>query len=321
MRALVLGATGHIGNAMVRELLHSGHCVSVVSTRANPAANLAGLAVRYIHGDIDAPHMLDVWVQGHDLVVDAAAPYPLAAFPHPGAEHPLNYADRRIRALLDAVWTHNARLAFVSSFTTIRRSRRLYQRFAAQLHPYFAVKDHMEALVLSAACRGLPTIVINPTMCLGPWDLKPRRLCFVPQLLCAEIPIILHHTINIIDVREVALGMMRALQAERYGEPILLSGHNTSIEALYSWICQLGRVPPPRYRVPMSLSVPLAYGTEALLASTRRSMSWYSLGVILLNQHDWLAPSEAQRELGIGIRPLSQTLLESIEWYRALGYC
>src|SRR5215510_9717682 len=106
MRVLVLGATGHIGNALVRESLSRGYSVTAVSQRKELAKNLTGLPVHYLSGDIETPGQLDVWVSGHEVVVDAAAPYPVYLLPAEG--DPLLRAAQRTDALLAAVRKHNA---------------------------------------------------------------------------------------------------------------------------------------------------------------------------------------------------------------------
>src|SRR5579859_2578733 len=104
-RALVLGATGHIGNAIVRELLARGYAVTAARRGRSAAHNLAGLAVSDAIGDAGDAATLDGWVAGHDAVVDAAAPYPLAIADRGDAAA----AARRAAQLVEAVRRHGAR--------------------------------------------------------------------------------------------------------------------------------------------------------------------------------------------------------------------
>jgi hypothetical protein len=46
-----------------------------------------------------------------------------------------------------------------------------------------------------------------------------------------------------------------------------------------------------------------------------------ALIAMLTYMHGYLAPSAAQIDLGLALRPLSRTLLETIEWYRTISYC
>src|SRR3984957_18549183 len=219
MKALVLGATGHIGNAIVRELLRRRYKVTATGRSERPRANLAGLPVTYSPGDQYAPGQIEEWVSGHDIVVDAAAPYPLN-LAVVRRDELISEAVERTRRLLRAVRHESARLAYVSSFTTLKRWQGRMDEWPVELmsklHPYFAVKQLIEADVVDAAARGLEVVIVNPTMCLGPWDMHEPHLCLIPRLLNRELPVAIQHMLNVIDVRDVAKGLVRMLESEKY---------------------------------------------------------------------------------------------------------
>ncbi len=325
--ALVLGASGHIGNAIARELLARGYRVTAARRRARPAANLQGLPVSQVCGSVETPGRLETWIEGHDVVVDAAAPYPLRLRRSlDGAEpDPVAHAAERTRRLLAAVRAHRARLLCVSSFATLMRPQGGFDGWQAalarRLHPYFAVKQLIESEVTAAARAGLPAAIVNPTICLGPWDLKERERCFVPRLLCGEIPLTPRHVLNVIDVRDVAAAALNALEGGRYGAPALLAGHDIAVDALFDWICELGGGAPPRYEAPLALGVLPAWLSELVFDAAGAAPPMLSLVPILLAQHDWLNPRAPRSRLGFRARPLSATLRDSIDWYRSLGYC
>lgn len=326
-RAVVLGATGLLGNATVRELLARGYKVSAASRRSQPPANLLDVDARFLSGEGETAGQLEQWIEGHDIVVDAAAPYPLHPFRigNQAGPEPAQHAEHRTRALLDLVRRHDAQLVYISSFTTLPRSRtswgHLQGRLARRLHPYFKTKDLIERLVLEAAAEGLPAVVVNPTSCLGPWDIKRRELCFIPQLLAGEVQVSLRHVLNVIDARDVATGIASALEAERYGEPILLSGHNVNLDSLTTWICEIGGVKRPKWRASAELSVLPVYAAEAVLPFVDRPVPAPLLATMLLLEQEWINPSRTQRDLGVTLHPLSATLRDSVEWYREQGYC
>ena len=323
MKALVLGATGHIGNAVVRKLLSHGYDVTATGRRTDRPRTLVKLPVHYSPGDHDEPGQIEHWVAGHEIVVDAAAPYPV--YLGASSRDVISHAVRRTRVLLDAVRRHDCRFVYVSSFTTLKRWEGRMEEWPAQLvtmiHPYFALKDRIEADVLEAADKGVPVVVVNPTMCLGPWDLHDRELCLVPRVLCGEFPASTRHTLNVIDVREVAEGIVKALEADRYGTPTLLSGHNISLQALFSWIAEIGRVRPPSITVPSGLGTFATYFTELGLSLTGLRTSIASLAPMLIYEHEWMPPCGPCANSRVTVRPLSETLIDSVRWYRKIGYC
>lgn len=320
MKALVLGATGHIGNAVVRELLERDYEVTAAYRRAGPRPNLEGLDVDRWPGDQFAPGQLEEWVDGHDIVIDAAAPYSANLFDR--AEY---HAERRMCELLNAVSRRDCQFGYVSAFTTLKRSSEKMEDWAARLamrmHPYFALKRRIEDLVMAAVQDGLRAVIVNPTMCLGPWDVHDRELSLIPRLLCGEVPGAVRQILNVLDVREVARGLIGALEAELYGRPMLLSGHNISAHNLFSWICELAGVEMPARTAPTSITAFASLALEAVIGIANSEAPIKSLAPILMYQHEWMPPCVAFRDLGISLRPLYQTLLDSIRWYRGVKVC
>ncbi len=325
VKALVIGAAGHIGNAVVRELIARGYEVTASGRRTAPPVNLSGLAMRYVAGDAEAPGAIDELIEGQEVVVDAAAPYPSLMATGASAADPVEQARRRARTIIEAVGRHHARLAYVSSFTTLPEHsggiERLQREWIRQSHPYFAVKQEIETAIMTAARAGLSAVIVNPTLCLGPWDLKPREYCFVPRVLSGEAPVTVAHVVNVIDVREVAAGLVAALEAERYGEPIPLTGHNLSVESLYRWLCEIGGVAAPRLVAPITLTAIASYWSEVALGAVGMRPPLPAIAPLLTMMHDSFDTGRVQGELGITPRPLSATLRDAVEWYRRIGYC
>src|SRR5208282_405440 len=327
MKALVIGAAGHIGNAITRALLDRRWEVTACGRRPIPPVNLAGLPVTYLAGDADAPGQLDEWIRGRDLVIDGAAPYPMSlVLPGRSPEQdPFIAAETRTRRLLHAVLKHDARLAYVGSFVTLVTPRTDAQRVRAKIIrltlPYFEVKELIESQILDAERHGLRAILLNPTYCLGPWDLHDRRICTIPLLLCGKIPGWITQMLNVIDVRDVAAGLMAAIETERYGEPLLMTGCNISTRDLYALVCELGGVPTPRLGASSSLAIFGSYWTEIMFKLLGQQTPIISAGMMMATAIDYLVPDQTLTKLGITPRPLSETIADAIRWYRQIGYC
>jgi dihydroflavonol-4-reductase len=324
-KALVLGATGHIGNAVTRELLRREYQVTGIGRRPPGAENLTDLSIRYIVGNHDQPERIEAWVAGHDLVVDAAAPIPLAICNLRSAEDGLVRAQQRTDAIVQAVWRHGASLCYVSSPSTFKRWGGTLDDWPAhlirRLHPYFRMKDMIEERILEAARQGLRVTIVNPMWCFGPWDSRPRSLCLIPLLLRGQIPATMNHILNVIDVRDVAAALVEAIETERYGRPILLSGYNISAHLLFSWICEFGGVQAPSFSIPPFIAALGGIGLELVASIFHREPRFKSLGPIMLYQHEFVPISETMTELGVKLRPFYQTLVDAISWYRRIGYC
>jgi dihydroflavonol-4-reductase len=327
MRALVIGASGHVGNGITRALLDRKWVVTACGRRLTPPLNLTGLPVNYLPGDADKRGQLDRWLEGHDLLVDAAAPYPMAPL-FPGRTpdgDPFVAAETRTRRLIEAVFKRGLRLAYVGSFVTAVRSgvgaQYLREHVIRWALPYFEVKELIEAQLLDAARRGLRVVLINPTYCLGPWDLHDRRVCTIPLLLSGEIPSSINQMLNVIDVRDVAASLMVALEGERYGEPLLVSGHNIWTRDLYELTCQMGGVAAPRFATATDLAILGSYSAEVMFSMLGQQTPIISAGMMMATAFDQFHPHMRTAGLAITPRPLTETIADAIRWYRAIGYC
>lgn len=327
--ALVLGGSGHIGNAITRALLDRGLKVTACGRRQFSPPNLAGLRVEYLSGDADTPGQLARWIEGHDLVVDAAAPY-LVAIPQLGIvdaqrSNPVMQAERRTRLLLNAVSGSGARLIYIGSFVTLARPRNEAQRLEAQMmrlaHPYFEVKELIENEIIIACRRGLRAVIVDPTYCLGPWDLHDREICTIPLLISGEVPGSITQMLNVVDVREVAALALAALETKRYGEPLLAAGHAIGASELYGLICDLGGVPRPRFLTRTRPTILGAYLMEMTLGIIGRRTALPVGGMMMAAYFDQALPESALGAYDIKPRPLQDTVIDAIGWYRQIAYC
>jgi dihydroflavonol-4-reductase len=324
VKALVLGATGRIGSAIVRELLNRGAAVTAVSRRAQPPENLVGLDLNYRVGDADRPGQIEAWVAGHDLVVDAAAPYHLWLFqdaPSPAAR--FARAERRLTALLRSIAHNDSAFAFIGSYTTNNRERPMLGRAQARvlrlLHPYFELKQHMEAKIRRAMRDGVRAVVVSPTFCIGPGDISDPDLALIPMIVNGSLPSTSGHAMNVIDVRDVAALVVTAVTKGAFGCSIPVVGHNSTLEMLTDLVCRSAGVPRPRWRIPSTLAAAVSYANEVINSSGLREVDYPSVGTLLTLEQAWALPSAEQRKLGVVLRPLSRSVVDALDWYDRRG--
>lgn len=324
-RVLVLGGTGHLGSAIVRRLDIEGYAVTAAGLRSGRRANLDGCGAERVHGDDRDPRHLDAWMKGAEIVVDTATPYPLTAFGGAGEGDPVRNALNRAETLIAAVRRENAHLVHISSFTTLDSAggsaARLKDAIIHGVHPYFDVKERVERKVSGAFQDGLQGCIVNPAVCFGPWDMKPPEMCFIPLLLTGKVPALVRRTINIIDVRDVALAVAAEIRCSFPHRQIVLSGHNIQVDELAEQICALGEARLPSLRGSALIGAAGLFWTETLFAVAGKKSPWPSLPMLLTAVSRAMEQSPEQRALDISPCPVAETLRDAVNWYRSIGYC
>lgn len=320
MKVLLLGATGHIGSALARELNGRGYRVSGVTRCEQWPPNLNGVEVERIVGDDRDPDAFDRWVPGHEVVIDAGAPYGPA---DPSAADALEQTERLIDSphragrLLEAVQAHGSVLAYVGSFVTLG-SRGGLACLERRLHPYFEAKSAIAREMSCATEAGVPVVTVAPTACLGPWDYHRRRTGPIPLLLRGGLAVSPNQFVNVVDVRDVARATVSVIEHGLWGETLLISGHNATLDVIVSRVSELGGVRAPRISVPPSATAAGALLLRMGSATLGRPSSQLLLGALLLQASGACQLGVRQRELGVYPRPLSQTLADGVDWYREL---
>lgn len=329
MKALVIGGTGIIGNHVIRSLLAEGITVRAFSRGLTPSLNLAGLDVERCQGDLNDFDSLLSAMRGCDWIFHTAPYYPTTTFDLAGH---IKNARAGMQKVIDACASLPiTRLVYTSSLTTIGRADYFgelatedcrYQPVKCPPHPYFQVKFIMEEMVRLAAHRGLPAIIVNPTGCFGPFELKPPNLCLIPQLVNRTIPAYVDGLMNVVDVADVGRGHVLAAERGRVGMRYLLGGPNITVEQLIRKICLIARVEPPALKVPIALAVIPAWISEWIaryVLHTTPALPILGLRFIQHGQHFDL--TRATSELGLKSSPIEPALERAIAWFRKIRYC
>lgn len=175
--------------------------------------------------------------------------------------------------------------------------------------PYKRTKLAAEQIVLAAARDGLDAVVVNPTTPVGDGDRVPTPTGrMVRRIACGRAPGYIATTgLNLVDVRDVALGHALALERGRAGERYLLGGADLSLEEVFAAIAALAGRPRPRLRVPYAA----ARAAAALGLVNRNEVQLARLPM-------FFSSAKAERELGYRPGPVEPALARAVK--DALAY-
>src|SRR5262249_57228814 len=112
----------------------------------------------------------------------------------------------------------------------------------------------------TAAGRGLPVVIVNPSAPIGPWDWKPTPTGkMLVDYLRGRMLAYLDTGLNIVHVRDVARGHILAAARGRPGERYILghSAGNLGLRAIFVRLAPYTGTAAPRVPPPPGAALPL----------------------------------------------------------------
>jgi dihydroflavonol-4-reductase len=319
---LVTGATGHIGNVLVRELLGRGDRVRVLVRPGKKVVALSGLDVETVQGDILDAATLEQAVRGASLVYHLAARISLANGPDPETEQVNLKGTLNVIAAIRRSGT--PRLVYASSVYALRKPTEGTPIDETQpfdvLHSqgaYDCSKALASLAVQSAVAEGLDAVIVCPTAVIGPYDFhdsdagRAIRLYMRPGL-----KFYIKGAYDFVDVRDAARGCILAAEKGRRGETYILSGDRLTVRELTHMVGAAAGGWHAGLEVPLKL----AYWVADLitfysgLTGAKRFYTRYSLDAICSNS--LISHAKASRELGFQPRPARQSVVDAVRWFQ-----
>jgi dihydroflavonol-4-reductase len=180
--------------------------------------------------------------------------------------------------------------------------------------PYYRSKLYAEREALEANAADFEVILVNPSLLLGPGDLRESSTGDIRLFLERAIPAIPGGGIAFVDVRDAARGMWLAFERGRPGERYILNAKNMTLAAFFQRLERIAGVKAPGLRMPRSR--PLALGVNRLFSKALRAIGGeppVDEVSVEMAQYFWYCNSaKAERELGFSARDPGETLRETV---------
>lgn len=327
MKALVTGATGFVGSAVVRELLRAGHTVRALVRPDSNRRNLAGLPVEIVAGDLRTGESFATALAGCDALFHVAADYRLWVRDSRDMYEANVEGTRRLMAAAGAAGLR--RIVYTSSVAVLgHRADRApadettHADLVDMIGHYKRSKFLAEQVVHEMVREGLPVVIVNPTAPVGPRDIKPTptgRL--VLEAAAGRMPAFTDTGLNIVDVDDVARGHLLAYEHGRIGERYILGGENLTLREVLAIIARLTGRKAPRVRIPYEVALAIAYAAEGGARVFGGTPFANVESVRMSRVPMFYDSSKARRELAFQARPAEDAIAAAIRWFRAEGYC
>ncbi|HBD18774.1 MAG TPA: hypothetical protein DC063_00830 [Arenimonas sp.] len=316
---LVTGATGFLGQHLLRELLATGATVRGLARSAEGEAAVAAVGALPVRGHLGDIESLRAAVAGVDAVFHTASDTNNWG-PRDAAQTETNVGGTRrlLEAAREAGVGCFAYTSSVSAYSHLVHEplrEDVPQRGAESWINYERNKYAAERLVRES---GLPFLVLQPSHILGPGD-RNNWSNLIRLLDAGKLPGSPPGSGAFADVREVARAHVRAWQGTARDETWLLGGeHATFLALIQEAGRQLGK-PAPEKAMPAFALRAYARVLDLVSRLTRRAPELTPAAATFTCHHLVVDSSKAERELGYRATPLPQLLADTIAWLREEG--
>lgn len=331
--AFVTGATGLLGNNLVRLLLSKGIRVKALARNAEKARQqFSGLAVEVVVGDLKEVRGFAGALEGVDAVYHCGAYFRDG---YKGGSH----ADELVRVnvggleqLLEASYA-----AGVRRFLQVSSIAVLYGEVGQVLDETCLRRvedadDYYRSKILADAAlmRFLDkrpdffAAMVLPGWMHGPGDMGPTSAGQVTlDFLHRRLPGVVPGSFAFVDARDVAEACFQALQQGRQGERYLAAGRHMEMDELFARLENATGVAAPKMPLPLGMLYVLGGLSEVWARLTGKEVLLSMASVRLLEKEAGRTRfhhAKSERELGLRFRPVEETLRDEVNWYAANGY-
>jgi len=319
---LVTGATGHIGNVLVRKLVKRGEKVRALILPGESRESIQGLNVEAFEGDVLNLDSFFESLRGVRGIFHLAGVITIM----PGSNefvHKVNVEGTR-NVICAAKEMEIEKLVYTSSIHAIKR---IESGVIDEALPYdpdnpYGAYDRSKAQatldVQQAAQSGLEAVIACPTGVIGPYDFRGSMMGHVIRTAAEKRPTLyVDGAYDFVDVRDVANGLIAAAEHGKRGESYILSGQRMSVRYLLETVREITGQGFMLMKMPFELAKWVAQFAPHYYQLTKASprLTPYSLEVLRSNSN--ISHAKATRELGYQPRSLYESIADTVRWFLA----
>jgi len=330
-KILVTGATGHLGNNLLRQLLDAGESVRVLVQRGIGEDSLEGLDVDLFYGDLRNPDDMMKAAEGIQRIYHTAAQISTVNGTEAAKRQIFATNVTGTRYLLEAAKKHGVeRMVFTGSFSAT--GHRLDDPSASvdENEPFYPFHDHMpyarskllgEYECLKAVADGFDVVIATSCSIIGGHDYVPSRmgktLCdFANGKLWAYVP----GGFEFIRASDCARGHILAMEKGRKGQKYLLHTEFLTLDDLLTIFEAVTGRRRPVLRLPAPVLSAVAEVVQFVLTPFPRIPQRLTPGAIrILRMHRHLDITKAKEELGYEPTSMREAVQDAYDFFVARG--
>jgi dihydroflavonol-4-reductase len=326
---LVTGVAGHLGNAIVRQLLEQGEKVRglVLPREQTEGKSLDG--VELFAGDITHRESLRPFFTTSDsapvVVIHCAGIVSIASKAQKKVHDTNVGGTQNIIALCKEYQVQ--KLVYVSSVHAIPElphgeTISEVERFHPDLvtGPYAKTKAEATALALEATSDGLDVSVVHPSGIVGPYDYgRGHTTQLILDYCSGRLRVGIKGGYDFVDVRDVASGTIAASRLGRPGGCYILSNRFVPIPEFMDLLHGITRQSKTSCYLPLWVAKLTAPVSELYCALLKQPSLYTAYSLYTLSSNARFTHEKASRELAYKVRSFQETVEDTVAWLKSQG--
>ncbi|MEA1910390.1 MAG: NAD-dependent epimerase/dehydratase family protein [Spirochaetota bacterium] len=326
MKVFVTGADGMLGSHICRELIRKNYSVRALIQEERSTGTLEGLKIDKIYGDILDYEMILKGLGDCDALINVAASTQVwpSRSRHIWA---INYDAVKLlaKAALSVKIDKFIHIGTATSFAPGSKKEpgtefNEYTDFKYKLDyqdSKFAAQKYLLDLHKS---ENFPVCIVNPTFMFGAYDSKPGAGQMISSIFNGNVPGYTRGGKSYIAAKDVAVGVVNALNKGRNGECYLTSGVNLNYQEAFSRIADVINTNPPCKYIP-GIFVNIFGLIGSFFGTVLKFNPKISFPMARISNADcYYSNKKAVQELDLPQTPLEEAIEECYTWLHENGY-
>ncbi len=319
---LVTGATGHIGNVLLRKLTSYEMDVRVITLPGDDLTPIAGLDLDIVEADITDFDSINRAFNNVTHVFHLAGIISIM----PGQDELLYKVNvEGTRNVVQACLENDVkRLIYTSSVhalvepphgTPIDESCSYEPEYSRG--GYDRTKAQASLEVLEGVKKGLNAVIVCPSGIIGPCDYNISQMGqMILNYTNGNLKAYIDGAYDFVDVRDVAQGLILACKNGRTGESYILSGEKITVNELLDTLEELTLIKRPWLKMPLWVARAAGKITPLYYSNRKAKPLFTSYSAEVLVSNCDISKEKAKNELKFAPRPIKESIRDSVEWFR-----
>lgn len=320
MKVAITGGNGHIGNAIIEELIRREYSVkALVHSKSN---FLESRKIETVKGSLHDEASLLELLKDCDYLIHCAAIISITGDPHgqvqkinvEGLENVLKAAKKsNLKRIIHLSSVHA--YDHLPSNETMNETRHFVSDSA---YSYDKSKRDGQLIARKYFEAGLPIIVVNPTSVFGPPNYaKCKQNNAFIAMSKRRIPFVFKGGYNWVDVRDIANSICNALTQGQLGESYILGGSYYTLKDLSRVVAKVSNKRIPCFEVPIGLVKTFlpVIGRYYKIMKQDPSLTRESIEILEFG-NKFIDSEKAKKDLGHNPRPVDETMKDLLSWHR-----